>query len=230
METVSQQPAQKVSAALDFNSSRHSTPLMCSSFLDALAGWCLKKSSDWHTASILAVFSWLGPIAIRDSLELWKWVIAYIINTSLSTTTSANPPVFHYIFSFGKQRSLIANLIMLPAGWHQNQILAFPCLLTGVMRALDFSTKTMTKTRHPHRHECNAKLLLCCPIPSEALLPLDFFENSSLNPLLPEVTSYPQKLHEPTLALAQPNEFSFSSLIGLGRKALTSSWTNYLSG
>lgn len=130
---------------------------------------------------------------------------------SLSITISASPPLLHYIFSLGKQRSLTANLIMLPAGRHQNQILALTCLLTGVMCALDFSTKTMIKTRHPHTHECNAKFLLCCPIPSETLLPLDFFENSSLNPLLQEVTSYPQKLREPTLALAQSNEFSFNS-------------------
>lgn len=130
---------------------------------------------------------------------------------SLSSTISASPPLLHCIFSLGKHRSLIANLIMLPAGWHQTQILAFPCLLRGAMCALDFSTKTVIKTRHPHRHKYNAKFLLCCPIPSETLLPLDFFENSSLNPLLPEVTSYPHKLHEPTLALAQPNEFSFSS-------------------
>lgn len=130
---------------------------------------------------------------------------------SLSTTISASPPLFHYIFSLVKQRSLLANFIMLPDGCHQNQISAFPCLLTRVMRALDFGTKTLIKTRHPHRHKCNAKFLLCCPIPSQTLLALDFFKNSSLNPFLPEVTSYPQKLCEPTLALAQPNEFSFSS-------------------
>lgn len=129
---------------------------------------------------------------------------------TLSTTISWIPPLFHSIFYLGKQRSLVANLIVLSAGWHQNQILALPCLLTRVMRALGFSTKTMIKTRHPHRHECSAKFLLCCPIPSETLLPLDFFENSSLNNGITGVKSYPQKLCELTLALAQPNEFSFS--------------------
>lgn len=118
---------------------------------------------------------------------------------------------------------------MLPAGWRQDQILAFLCPLTGVTHALDFSTKTVTQTRHPYRHQRNAKFL-CCPIPSEIPLPPDFFENTSLNPLLPEVKTYPRKLHSLTLAPAQPNEFSFSSWIGAGGKAPTSSWTNYLGG
>jgi len=43
----------------------------------------------------------------------------------LSTTISASSLLFHCILSLGKQRSLNANLIMLPAGWCQNQILAF---------------------------------------------------------------------------------------------------------
>lgn len=125
-----------------------------------------------------------------------------------------------------QHRSLIANLIMLPAGQRQNQTLAFLCLLTGAMHAHDFSTKNVIKTRHPYRHKCTAKFL-CWPIASEILLPTDFFENS-LNPLLPEVKSYPQKLYSLTLAPPQPNEFSFSPWTGLEGKALISSWTNYL--
>lgn len=93
-----------------------------------------------------------------------------------STTISASPPLFHCILSFGKERSLIANLIMLPAGWCQKQILAFLCLLTRIMQALDFGTKSMIKNRHPYKHEYNAKLPHC-PTPSEILLPPDFFEN-----------------------------------------------------
>lgn len=80
-----------------------------------------------------------------------KWIIVCIIIMIKSTTVSASPPLFHCILSFGKERSLIANLIMLPAGWCQKQILAFLCLLTRIMQALDFGTKSMIRNRHPYK-------------------------------------------------------------------------------